>query len=94
MRIDLTTGTIHCPRCKRTRTFPTLQRLKQWRRVHLRGCTPPEHLPPAAHIKRAWTAADDAVLLDNPSYIAARILHRSPEACRTRRQKLNDKKAA
>ena len=71
MRIDLATGTITCPRCKRTRTFATIQRLRQWHRVHLRGCTPHADVTPGSQPRprqspvkgrRNFTPADDAIM--------------------------------
>ena len=82
-----------CDRCDTDRTL-TPRRLHQWIDTHLLGCTKPERRSDKGQVKRPWSAEEDAVLATRTPTEAARILGRTPNACRQRRNLLSRKASA
>ena len=82
-----------CDHCDTDRTL-TPRRLHQWIDTHLLGCTKPERRSDKGQVKRPWSAEEDAVLATRTPTEAARILGRTPNACRQRRNLLSRKASA
>ena len=81
---------VRCDHCRTDRVL-TPRRLHQWLDTHLSGCTRPERRGDKGRLKRPWSAEDDEVLATHTPTDAARILGRTPNACRQRRILLNRK---
>lgn len=91
-------GLVHmeCRRCGLTRVYPKARAFR-WLETHLRGCTKPGRVEPAPPPKPArpprkpWTPEHDHLALTMAPADAAKLMGRTADAVRTRRNKLNRK---
>ena len=81
---------VGCDHCNIERSL-TRRRLHQWIDTHLLGCTKPERRSDKGRTRRPWSVEEDEVLATHTPTEAARILGRTPNACRQRRNLLNRK---